>query len=62
MRYSLTQGSILFAVLGTVLVQIGFSTDCSNEILTYLPGAIGAIGAWIGRMRAGGTNILGFKK
>jgi len=62
MKYSLTQGGILVAVVGTLLVKYGFSESCSNELITNLPLVIGGITAWIGRIRAGGVNIFGFAK
>jgi len=62
MSYSLTQGGILVSVVGTLLVQFGFSDTCSNELITNIPLIIGGIMAWIGRFRAGGVTKLGFKK
>ena len=62
MKYSLTSGGILVAVVGTLLVKYGFSESCSNELVTNIPLLIGGVMSWIGRVRAGGVNILGFKK
>jgi len=65
-KYSLTQGGILVAVVGTLVVQLGFSDSCSNEItqklVDYAPLVIGGITAWIGRFRAGGVTMAGFRK
>lgn len=60
-KFSLTQGSILFMVLTPVLMKIGFSEVCANEFMLLIPVLLGGIGAWIGRYRAGGVNVLGFK-
>ena len=62
MSYSLTQGGILVSVIGTLLVQFGFSQGCSNELITTIPVIIGGIVAWIGRYRAGGVTKIGFRK
>ena len=66
MKYSLTQGSILVMVLGTILVSWGFSENCSGEITSklvqYIPLIIGGISGWIGRHRKGDLTPLGFKK
>ena len=59
--FSLTQGSILFMVAGTLLAKAGFSDTCSNELITNLPLVMGGIGAWVGRMRAGGVTWFGSK-
>ena len=58
-KYSLTQGGILVAVVGTLLVNFGFSEGCSNELVTIIPLIVGGIAAWIGRWRLGGIDILG---
>lgn len=55
-------GGILVSVIGTLLVQYGFSETCANELIQNVPLAIGAVMAWIGRVRAGGVNAVGFKK
>jgi hypothetical protein len=62
MKYSLTQGGILVAVVGTLLVQWGFSESCSNELITNIPLIVGSIVAWVGRVRKGDVNVFGFKK
>jgi hypothetical protein len=66
MKYSLTQGGILIAVLGTLAVQFlgssGISETCSNELASTIPLLIGGITSWIGRYRRGGVTIAGFKK
>lgn len=60
--YSLTQGGVLVAVIGTLLMRFGFSEVCSNEIVQLAPVFVGGIMSWFGRIRAGGVNIAGFKK
>lgn len=64
MEYSMTQGGILVAVVGVVLGSI-FSQSCSQEIIGKLLPVIaalpGVITAWIGRYRAGGVTLAGFK-
>ena len=62
MNYSLTIGGIIIMVAGTLLVEWGFSESCAGEITTKVPLALGAVVAWIGRVRAGGITLLGFKK
>lgn len=66
MKYSLTQGGILAAVLIPVIVSLGFSDSCSNEIvsqsLPFLSSLPGAVMAWIGRYRMGDVTLAGFKK
>lgn len=60
MKYSLTQGGILVAVVGTLLTQY-FSEACANELIQNIPLLIGGVVAWIGRIKAGGVNWLGVK-
>lgn len=60
--YSLTQGGVLVAVIGTLLMRFGFSEVCSNEIVQLAPVFVGGIMSWFGRFRVGGVNIAGFKK
>lgn len=62
MSYSLTHSGILAMILLPVLVHFGFSESCGNEIMTIAPMIPGAVMAWVGRIRAGGTSILGFKE
>lgn len=58
----MTQGGILLAVVGTAIMQAGFSEVCTNELIQNVPLIIGGAVAWIGRMRAGGVSAIGFKK
>lgn len=61
-NFSLTQGGILVAVIGTILTQWGFSKECTNEMMTNIPLLIGGVMAWYGRYRSGGVSLLGFKR
>lgn len=62
MKYSLTQSGILVAVIGTVLVNVGFSETCSSELIAVLPSLIGGVVAWYGRYRHKDVTLAGFKK
>ena len=62
MKYSLTHGGILVMVLGTLAVQyVGLSESCFSELVEKAPLLIGAVMAWIGRLKAGNVNLFGFK-
>ena len=62
-KFSLTQGGVLLAVVGTILVQyVGLTESCSTELLDKAPLLIGGIMAWVGRYRLGDVTALGFKK
>ena len=65
-KYSMTIGGIVVMLLGTVFVDsFGISESCSTELTSkvaeYAPLVIGGGIAWIGRLRHGGVNLLGFK-
>lgn len=60
--YSLTQSGVLVSIVGSGLLYFGFSEQCSNEIITLVPVIVGGAISWIGRIRAGGVDKLGFKK
>lgn len=60
-NFSLTISGILVMVVGTILVDVGFSESCSSEIVTKAPLLAGAVMAWIGRVKAGGISVLGTK-
>jgi hypothetical protein len=62
MKYSLTISGVIVSVAGTLLLQFGFTEQCSNEILKLTPTLIGGIMSWIGRYRHGDINIGGIKK
>ena len=53
---------ILVMVVGTFLVDYGFSQGCSNEITDKIPLLAGAVLAWFGRYKAGGINVFGGRK
>lgn len=61
-NFSLTQAGIIVAVVGTILVNAGFSQECTNEIVTNAPVIFGGIIAWVGRYRAGGLTLLGTRR
>ena len=48
--------------VGPFLVNFGFSEACTNEITDKIPVAVGAIMAWVGRVRAGGLTWYGARK
>lgn len=67
-NFSLTYAGILVAVVGTFLVQAGFSESCTSEIvdkapllLEKVPLIVGGLMAWIGRYRVGGVTLAGFR-
>lgn len=60
--YSITILGILVSVVGTALVNFGFSEQCANEFVRLAPAIFGAIIAWFGRVRVGDINWLGFRK
>lgn len=60
-KYSLTIAGVVVSIAGTVLVNVGFSESCTNEIITMAPVLVGGIMSYIGRMRMGGVDSLGRK-
>ena len=62
MKYSLTQGGILLAVAVPLVMRVGFSESCSNELVTIILPLAGGVVAWIGRWRKGDISIFGFRK
>jgi hypothetical protein len=56
---SLTIIGVIVSVAGAGLIQFGFTEGCANEIVSYLPVVIGGIMSWVGRVRAGGVDVLG---
>lgn len=61
MNYSLTIGGVVVSILGTVLVNVGFSESCTNEMVTMLPVLVGGVMSYIGRVRNGGVDMFGRK-
>lgn len=61
-KYSLTIAGVVVSVAGTVLVQVGFSDACSNEIIKMAPVIVGGIMSYIGRLRNGDVTVAGFKQ
>lgn len=53
---------VLVAIGGTILMKVGFSEVCSNEIATTLPTAIGGLITYVSRVSKPDVNILGVKK
>lgn len=60
--FSLTQGGVLVAVVGSLLIKFGFSEACSNEIISLSPVLVGGVMSWIGRWRKGDITLAGFRK
>lgn len=61
-NYSMTMGGIIVMVVGSLLMDYGFTEGCAGEISNQVPLIIGAIVTYIGRMRKGDVTPLGFKK
>ena len=66
-NFSLTQSGVIVSILGTTVVGIlgktGISETCASEIWTILtPVVIGGLMSWVGRFRAGGLDLWGFRK
>lgn len=61
MNYSLTIAGVLVSIGGTLLVKVGFSEQCSNEIIAMMPVLVGGVMSYIGRFRNGGVDALGRK-
>lgn len=60
--YSTTYGGIIAMIALPLLVNVGFSESCSNELVTILlPMIPGAIAAFRGRFKLGGIDKLGRK-
>ena len=62
MKYSLTMSGILVSVIGTAVMQLGFSESCTNELVQNVPLIIGSALAWVGRIKAGNVTVAGFKQ
>ena len=60
-NYSLTMSGILVSVVGTAIMQLGFSESCTNELVQNVPLILGSALAWVGRVKAGGVTVGGFK-
>lgn len=56
---SVTLWGIVLAVAVPLLVQLGFSDGCANEIMTIVPTLPGLAVAWYGRVRVGDITVLG---
>lgn len=65
-NYSLTIGGVITAVVGSIVVTFGLTDSCSNEIVEKVAPLIPVIGggimSYIGRLKNGNVNVLGFKK
>ena len=59
---SITLIGLLVSVGGTLLLKLGFSEVCSNEIVSNIPLVIGGVLAWYGRWRVGGVTPFGTRK
>lgn len=60
--YSLTLTGVLVAVGGSLLLKLGFSETCSNEIVQLAPVLMGGAITWFARFRKGDVSVAGFKK
>lgn len=60
-KYSLTIAGVIVSIAGTVFINVGFSEQCSNEIVSMAPVLIGGVMSYIGRIRNGGVDSLGRK-
>jgi len=49
------------SVIGTAVMQLGFSESCTNELVQNVPLIVGSALAWVGRLKAGGVSVAGFK-
>lgn len=61
-NFSLTLAGVVVSVAGTLLVKFGFDEACSSQIIQLAPVLIGGAISYIGRIRAGGLSLAGFKK
>lgn len=60
--YSLTMAGIVLAVGVPMLIKLGFTESCSNEIVNVGLPLLGGAVAWFGRFRKGDVTVAGFKK
>jgi len=62
-NYSAVFAGVIAMIGLPMLVNVGFSDTCSNEIVTILgPMIPGAILTLWGRIRLGGVNMFGYKE
>ena len=59
---SITLIGVFISFAGTLLLKLGFSETCSNEIVSLSPAVVGGIIAWYGRVKQGDINVFGIKK
>lgn len=59
---SLTIQGLAVAIVLPIIVQVGFTESCANEIVAIAPMLPGIVMAWIGRVRQGDITIFGSKK
>lgn len=63
MQFSLTYIGVIITSLGPVVAQsTGLSDACGSEVAIFLSTLPGALMALIGRYRAGGVTVAGFRK
>jgi hypothetical protein len=53
---------VIVAVVIPVLTQLGFSSTCSNEIVTLALPLMGGAWIWFNRVSKGDVTIAGFRK
>ena len=61
-KFSLTIAGVIVSVAGTLLLKVGFTEGCTNEIITLAPVIVGGVMSYIGRVRKGDVTLAGFKK
>jgi hypothetical protein len=58
-NYSTTGVGLATIVVGYILINMGFSQACGNEIMQIGGVAVTALYAWYKRYKAGGVTVFG---
>lgn len=56
---SITMIGVFISLAGTLLLKLGFSEVCSQEVITLAPAIVGGVIAWYGRYRMGTITVFG---